>query len=31
MACETPLKGDKVRVDTYSEVNSKLRSGQFSV
>ena len=23
MACETPLEGDKVRVHTYSEVNSK--------
>ena len=22
MACETPLEGDKVRVHTYSEVNS---------
>ena len=31
MACETPLEGDKVRVDTYSEVNSKSCPGQFSV
>ena len=29
MACETPLEGDKVRVYTYSKVNSKSHSGQF--
>ena len=29
MACDTPLEGDKVRVYTYSKVNSKSRSGQF--